>query len=350
MNDNKKDRYGALEFEHLDQIIDGLRGAGATYREIVQTLRVSARRVELVLGEVSAFRARGYSQVEISRRVGLPRTTVQDLLRAERSPISTARKTAVLTALADMRGMQLDVLGWYLGVERNHVYRLVADLVKDNKVHPLEQVQPGEKWVVPTRVTAARYLGWRPKDWHPPLMYAEHHRAVAQARIMLVGNAADRWISERQLWRRAAVEASENRSTRIEFSTSRRPLSGRPHIHDGRFHGEVDGRRGWWALEVELSLKDRAHMDIALQGAVRAARDAKTETVIGLLYLCRTVQVLDGVTAAYDRLPSELANLSLLFAAGDFDDEWTSFLAARNQARAAKLRARNGLHISREAS
>ncbi|MEU7141702.1 hypothetical protein ABZ942_19785 [Nocardia sp. NPDC046473] len=352
MNHNKRaaSRYGDLEFDYRDQIISGLRGSGAGYREIARLLGISARKVEAGLGEIAALHENGYSQSEISRRVGLPRTTVQDLLRSQRSSMSTARKTTALAALSEMHGMQVDVLAWFLGMEKNHTYSLVKALFEDKRIGELEQVQPGEKWVVPTRVTAARYLGWRPRDWHPPLMYAEHYRAVGQARIMLVGTAPERWISERRLWQRAKDEANESRSGLTDFSTGRAPRAGRPHIHDGRFLGEVEGQRGWWALEVELSVKHGAHMDTALQGALRAARDATPESVVGLLYLCRSASVADNVNAAYDRLPRELAELSLLFAIGDFDDEWTSYLARRNKAKAAKRHGGNGLHITGRAS
>ncbi|MGY2060728.1 hypothetical protein ACW9HQ_38180, partial [Nocardia gipuzkoensis] len=125
---NEKDRYAALELQHREQIIGGLRGLRLEplgYREIATLLGISTRKVEAVLGEAAALHATGFSHSEIGRRIGLPRTTVQDLLRHKRSPMSTARKTAAMSALADMRGMQLDVLGWFLSMDKTHLYVLV---------------------------------------------------------------------------------------------------------------------------------------------------------------------------------------------------------------------------------
>ncbi|WP_407942422.1 helix-turn-helix domain-containing protein [Nocardia salmonicida] len=230
----KTARWAALEVEARDEIIAGLRDSGLTYRDISRVLGVRARRVVAALGEISALHSRGLSLTEISARVGLPRSTVHVLVGAAR-PLSTGRKTAVLAAMSQMHGMQVDTLGWFLGMERNHVYALVADLVRANEVHELKQVQPGEKWVVPTRITAARYLGWRPPEWQPPLMFAEHYRAVAQARVMLVGSDPQSWVSERTLRHRVQGETQPGpRKSTATVSSGREPKLGRPHIHDGR--------------------------------------------------------------------------------------------------------------------
>ncbi|WP_433193820.1 hypothetical protein ACQP1G_34245 [Nocardia sp. CA-107356] len=328
----RPDRYAALEFEHRDRIVAGLRDTGISYQEIARKLGIRARQVEEVLGEVAALRARQLSQAEIARRVGLPRTTVQDLLRGERVSRSTPRKTTVLAAVSHMHGMQLDVLGWFLGMERNHVYSLAKQLYAEGAIHALEDVQAGEKWVVPTRVTAARYLGWRPSEWHPPLGLAEHYRAVAQARVMLVGADPQLWTSERVLRHRIGKTAeATNRKAKpreVLVSTGRTPILGHPHVHDGRFLGVVQGRHGWWALEVELSKKDPEYMDIALKGAIRAARDSRDEVMAGVLYLCRTAAVSDNVTAASQRLPdNEFGDaLALDLVIRDFDREWAKFL------------------------
>ncbi|MEU7633851.1 hypothetical protein AB0C34_28385 [Nocardia sp. NPDC049220] len=363
MNHNTKiaarpDRYAALEFDHRDQIIAGLRATGVTYQEIARALGVRTRQVEQVLGEVTALHARQVSQADIARRVGLPRTTVQDLLRAERVARSTPRKTQALRGLVDMHAMQLDILGWFLGMERNHVYSLAKQLHAEGRIYDLDDVQAGEKWVVPTRVTAARYLGWRPADWHPPLGLAEHYRAVAQARIMLVGADPHLWVSERVLRHRVGgTVPGKGKPAEVEVSTGRDPRLGRPHVHDGRFLGVVKGRHGWWAAEVELSKKDPEYMDIALRGAIRAARDSAEEAMVGVLYLCRTPAVFKNVTAASERLPDkEFGDLALDLVIRDFDSEWSKFLtryAAMREAQkqqSPNRRRRTLIHLTQEAS
>lgn len=350
----KTARWAALEIEARDEIIAGLRDSGLTYQDISRLLSVRARRVEATLGEVTALHGRGLPMTEISARVGLPRSTAQGLVGVGRR-LSTGRKTEVLSALSQMHGMQVDTLGWFLGMERNHVYALVADLVRSKEVFKLKQVQPGEKWVVPTRITAAQYLGWRPPEWQPPLMFAEHYRAVAQARVMLVGSDPTLWVSERTLRHRVQGGTQPGpRSAPAPVSTGREPKLGRPHIHDGRFLGVVEDRYGWWALEVELSKKDPAAMDIALRGAIRAARDSDTEPMVGVLYLCHTTAVSDNVHAAAGRLPAEFSGLSLDLVIDDFDDYWSRWLARYGDLRAAKKaaspnrRRRTLIHLSEQ--
>ncbi|WP_329405965.1 hypothetical protein OG563_30485 [Nocardia vinacea] len=352
MNHNtNKDRWGSEERRHRTQIAGGLRDLGKTYGQIARTLGISLRRVEICLGEAEALRGQGLTKREIAEEIGVPYGSLGRVLSVPHRKTVTARQDAALAGLTDMHGMQVDVLAWFLNTSLSSAYDLAGLLVERGLVHPMVEVQPGRAWVYPKRDTAARYLSWRPKEWKPPLMYANHYRAVAQARIMLVGSDPQRWVSERILRRRAEVAAAETRSGQLEFSTGRNPRRDRPHVHDGRFLGEVDGHHGWWALEVELTeKKDPARMDTALRGAMSAARDSVEEAVVGLLYLCRSARVLDVVNAAYDRLPPEFQNLSLLFATGDFDDDWSDFLTARNKAKTAKRLARNGLHISKEAS
>ncbi|WP_435590782.1 hypothetical protein [Nocardia sp. bgisy118] len=346
MNHNTKARYAELELQHRPQLVDGLRRTGMSYREIARTLEISARKVEAVLGEAAALRAGGHSHAEIGRIIGLARTTVQDMLREPKRASLTGRKTAVVEALVEMHAMQIDVLARFLDTGRNHTYVLVAELERAKLVRPLQQVQPGAKWVVPTRDTAARYLGWRPKDWTPPLMYANHYRAVAQARIMLVGPDPSRWISERRL-RHDAEQAVRDGVV----STGRAPSSDRPHVHDGRFLRHTRDGRQWWAVEVELTRKTREAMDLALRGAIRAARDAEPDPCLGVLYLCRSAAVIDGVHAAADRLPAEFVALDMDLVVQDFDDQWTEFLTGLNKNKAARAAsARHGLHVTREAS
>ncbi|WP_040776054.1 hypothetical protein [Nocardia pneumoniae] len=350
MNPNKES-HGA----DLDESITALRASGMGYQKIARTLGIRARRVEVTLGEVTRLHGRGLSQAEIGRRVGLPRTTVQALI-PDRPQRSTTRKTSVLAALSEMNGMQRDTLGWFLGMERNHVYALVADLVRDGDVYEPEEVQAGEKWVVPTRVTAARFLGWRPSDWRPRLALAEHYRAVAQARVMLVGSDPQLWVSERVLRHRVqSAEGGPRSNTPVPVSTGREPRLGRTHIHDGRFLGVREGVHGWWALEVELSKKQPEHMDIALRGAIRAARDSDVEPMVGVLYLCRSRAVRDNVNAASDRLPDqEFGRLELHLVVSDFDAEWAAWLKKYAQLRESSKaaspnrRRRNLIHLSQQ--
>ncbi|WP_280434437.1 hypothetical protein [Nocardia carnea] len=352
MNHNEKTRYTALERRHRAEIVGGLRDRGLSYGRIARQLGISLAKVEACLGEAAALRAEGLTKQEVADEIGVPYGSLGRILSAPSTGRTTGRQEAAVAGLVEMHAMQVDVLAWFLSTTVSSAYDLANSLIKSGQVHPLKQVQRGRAWVVPKRDTAARYLGWRPADWTPPLMYAEHYRAVAQARIMLVGNDPSRWVSERRLRRRAELAATESKSRPMLFSTGRDPKRNRPHVHDGRFYGEVDGTRGWWALEVELTPKrERAHMDAALAGAVRSALESEEEHVIGLLYLCRSARVLDLVQAAYERLPRELrpGHDRLLWATGDFDDEWSSYLAARHQKRAT-ARGRSGLHLTQEAS
>ncbi|MFI6363176.1 hypothetical protein ACIBG0_10550 [Nocardia sp. NPDC050630] len=304
-----------------------MRADGASYQDIRDALNISAKVVESALGEVAALHAQGRTHGEIGELVGLPRTTVQRLLRSGRERRVNARVNDAVAFAVDMYGVQLDVLAEFLGMDISHTWTLARQLRMDRLMLPqLIQVQAGEKWLVPTRETAGSFLGWMPATlWRPPLKDAEHYRAVAQARVMFVGTDPHAWISERRLRHDAEVAAWQSGSRR------RRETG---HIHDGRFLGVVDGTYGWWALEVELTAKSTANMDKALKGALRAARDADPP-MVGLLYLCRGKDVLRVVDAAHDRLPRELRPASLLFAVGDFDEEWAKFRATRAQMKAA---------------
>ncbi|MET8428365.1 hypothetical protein [Nocardia sp. NPDC004860] len=356
MNHNENNtRYAGLERRHRTQIIAGLRDAGLTYTQIRTLLGVSLRQVETVLGEAQALRASGFRAKEIAAELGVPAGSLGRVLPPARRATITERQSEVLRAVSDMRGMQVDVLAQYLNVLESSAYAIVRELIAKGLLCELEKVQRGRAWVFAPPRVEARYLGWRPAEWTPPLMYAEHYRAVAQARIMLVGNDAAAFISERALRREATtaarIAAEKRRGTAVlEFSTGIDPLPGRPHLHDGRFLGVVGGNYGWWALEVELSVKDKAHMDTALQGAIRAARDAHPYTMVGLLYLCRTDAVLNNVEAAAGRLPAELASLPLDLQIQDFGKQWKAFLAARRTAREAKRQRHTIFEISKEAS
>ncbi|MGW4121887.1 hypothetical protein [Nocardia sp. NPDC004711] len=315
-------------------MIRGLRGLGEDYRQIATRLGLTARQVEAVLREIAALRAAGHPDAEIGQRVGLPRSTVQRL-RGTIEPRSDLRKATALTLLAQHGGIQLDLLGLFLELERPHVYVLVRQLREEKLVRPLERVQAGAKWVVATPATASRFLGWSVQNWRPSLGRAEHHRAVAQARLMLVGMDLQAWVSERELWHRAQRSSYQSRSKRTEFAT------GRAHIHDGLFFGQFRDVSGWWAVEVELTRKSPIAMDRALLGAIRATRDMEPDELVGLLYLCRTARVSDGVHAAVERLPPEIKNLDLALVVRDFDDEWGRYLASGlTKLAASQLRTR----------
>ncbi|MEU1428123.1 hypothetical protein ABZ412_13715 [Nocardia sp. NPDC005746] len=315
------DRYTGLSDDERDAVIRSLRELGESYRDIAERLGTTARQVETVLGEVAALHTAGHSDAEVGRRVGLPRSTVHRL-RGKVEPRSNLRKATALTLLTQHGGMQLDLLSMFLGMERPHVYVLVRQLREEKLVRPLERVQAGDKWVVATSATASRFLGWPVQNWRPSLGRVEHHRAVAQARLMLVGADLQAWVSERELWHRAQRASYQSRSRRTEFA------AGRAHIHDGWFFGRLMGVSGWWAVEVELTPKSPLAMDRALLGAIRAARDSESEDMVGVLYLCRTARVSDGVNAAAERLPPEIKNLDLTLVVRDFDDEWGRYLAS----------------------
>ncbi|WP_280359321.1 hypothetical protein [Nocardia otitidiscaviarum] len=337
------DRYAAVERRHRVQIIGGLRDAGLTYTQIRALLGVTLRQVETVLGEAETLRAQGFRTREIAAELGVPAGSLGRVLAPRRRDTITERQDQVLDALAHMHGMQVDVLAEFLNVGESTAYAIVRELIAKRLVCPLKKVQRGRAWVYLPRDVAARYLGWRPPDWTPGLALSEHYRAVAQARIMLVGSDPRLFVSERVLRHTATVTAraaadKRRRAAVGEFSTGRVPLPGRPHLHDGHFLGVVSGVHGWWALEVELSAKDPAYLDTAVQGAIRAAVDTGPYTLVGLLYLCRTKTVADAVEAATHRLPASLAALPLDLEIQDFDHAWNSFLARRTAARNAKAR------------
>ncbi|MGW3278010.1 hypothetical protein [Nocardia rhamnosiphila] len=305
-----------------------MRADGATYQDIRNALDITAKDIEAVLGEAAALHDQGHSHGDIGCRVGLPRTTVRRLLNDKRERRVTPRANTAAALVVDMYGIQLDVLAELLGMDLSHTRVLARQLRADGLMLPqLIAVQPGEKWLVPTKETAAGYLGWMPRtQWRPPVKDAEHYRAVAMARALLVGTDMTAWVSERHLRREAEIAAREAGPR----SRSREPV----HIHDGRFLGVIDGTYGWWALEVELTAKSKANMDKALQGAIRTARNAEPDPMIGVLYLCRGRDVHRNVDAALGRLPRELRDV-LLVATGDLDEEWHKYRSNRRRIKAA---------------
>ncbi|WP_405178429.1 hypothetical protein OG225_30685 [Nocardia sp. NBC_01377] len=308
-----------------DQRIRELRELGATYQQIRATLGLTAREIDSVLGEAATLASDGHSQSEIARRIGLPRSTVQRMFASTAQLRPTARMNLAAGLAVDMYGLQLDVLALFLNMDLPHVYELAKQLRKAGVVRALFDQPPGPKWLVPTSSTAATHLGWVPATtWSPPPKDAGHYRAVAQARVMLAGTDLDAWISERRLRHEAEIEARDRRGRRTGSIG---------HIHDGRFHGVVDGTYGWWAVEVELSSKSPSNMDKALRGAIWTARDAR---LIGLLYLFSTSEVADNVLAAVDRLPPQLAELDMQLVLRDFDRDWASFTTHRHAIRTSR--------------
>ncbi|MFD8246949.1 hypothetical protein [Nocardia sp. NPDC059691] len=328
MTDHNRKIHAAGGAAERDRRIRELRDLGATYQQIARQLRIPARKVEVVLGEANSLHESGHTSREIAERIGLPRTTVQRLFAEQSGRSLSARSTVAATALVDMYGMQVDVLGWFLDLPRTTVYNLVRQLRKDRLVQStLVEVQAGAKWVVPTGETAASYLGWRPYTvWKPTNNHCEHYRAVAQARIMLNGSDLTNWISERRLRHEAEMERRQPRSRTATLG----------HIHDGRFLGVVDGTYGWWAVEVELTAKSAANMDKALRGAIWAARDAQPTPMTGVLYLYRGREVEKTIMAAAERLPAAFDDLDMQLVARDFDRDWNRFLTHRKALRAAK--------------
>ncbi|MGW2664662.1 hypothetical protein ACWCW7_27225 [Nocardia tengchongensis] len=110
----------------------------------------------------------------------------------------TVREVRAVGALAEMRALQLDVLGDHLRLGKSQTYVVVRKLASAGLIHhPLLSVQAGAKWVVPTPAAVAWMLGWRAGDWRPTPLSAEHCRAVAQTRVALGAYASHAWMSER---------------------------------------------------------------------------------------------------------------------------------------------------------
>ncbi|WP_433562313.1 hypothetical protein ACQP1O_33180 [Nocardia sp. CA-151230] len=353
---NKNNRYTRQELQYRAQIIGGLRDYGCRYSDIARTLQIPLSKVEKVLGEAAALRAQGLTKAEVAAVLDVPYGSMGRMLPAAHSATITARQNQVLDVTTDMRGMQVDLIAAYLDVELSTAYDIIRPLISNGALFPLTRVGQGKAWAVPTKTVTAPRLGWRTKDWTPSMMWANHDRAAAQARIMLIGSDPHRWVSERQLRHRAEEIAAATRAV-AEFGSSREPRPGKPHVHDGWVLRRINGELQWWAVEVELTRKGPTDMDIALQGAMRAIVTAppfrQVTELVGLLYLCRTSHVMDGVNAAVDRLPAEIAAIDIDFETRDFDDDWTAFLARRAERKAAEKAEREShkhIHSSKEAS
>ncbi|BAW05877.1 hypothetical protein [Nocardia seriolae] len=351
----KKNPYAAQERRHRVEIAGALRDYGLTYAQIARKLGISLYQVEQALGEAATLRAQGLSKAEVAAEIGVPYGSVGRVLRTPHRKLLTARQNQAMDGITDMFGMQIDVLAWFLDTDLSTAYHIANILTARGDLYPLATVQPGRAWAVVKRDKAAPRLGWRPPEWHPPIALAGHYRAVTQARIMLVGSDPERWVSERHLRHHAEELAAAVWEPRPALSSGREPRAGRPHVHDGWVLRRINGELQWWAVEVELTRKDPADMDTALQGTMRATQTMvpfrQVGELVGLLYLCRTAHVLDGVSAAADRLPPEIDAIDIEFETRDFDDDWTTFLARRAERKAAgKSKRPNRLHISKEAS
>ncbi|MFD0000167.1 hypothetical protein [Nocardia sp. NPDC127526] len=350
----KRDRYTRLELRHRSEIIGGLRDLDYSYTDIARTLGIPLSKVENCLGEAAVLRAQGLTKAEVAELLGVPYGSMGRMLPAAHSATITARQSQVLDGTADMHGMQVDLIAHFLDVELSTAYDILRPLIRNGSLYPLTRVGPGRAWVIPKKEAAAPRLGWKPKDWTPSTRWANHDRAVAQARIMLVGSDPHRWVSERQLRHRAEEIAAASREV-AEFSSSREPRRDRAHVHDGWVLRKVHGELQWWAVEVELTRKGPTDMDIALQGAMRATRTVppfrQVTELVGLLYLCRTTYVTDGVKAAVKRLPPEIAAIDIDFETRDLDDDWSTYLARRAERKAlAKAEREQQTHANREAS
>ncbi len=302
------------------QLAQTMRAAGCSYPRIAKQLGISLPRVEALLGEAQQLRADGYTYAEVGELTGVPRGSVRRLLPAPTVLALTSRDTEATHVAVHQYGMQVDVLARYLGIGMSRSYEVAARLFAAGLVYPLGQVQAehGRGWVVPKPAVASRVLGWRAQDWTPPLGLAEHYRAVALVRPLLVGRDPHRWVSERVL-RHHATGATD------------------AHIHDGRFERNPNE---WWALEVELTPKDPERLPRVLTAAVDTAINARCA---GLLYLCRTSAVLRGVERAAAKLPDrpgfqlELADLDAEFLASHgIDDAPRGFKRPRTSAQTAK--------------
>lgn len=113
--------------------------------------------------------------------------------------VRTRRQWVALAALVQHRGMQIDTLAGFLGIGRNHVYGLVAELTEQGLVHPLREIGVGAKWIIPTPTGHRWYGPHRVPDPHTPLLWSIRARAVAQTRIALGARDYEQWRSDLDL-------------------------------------------------------------------------------------------------------------------------------------------------------
>ncbi|MEV3963866.1 hypothetical protein AB0M34_23760 [Nocardia sp. NPDC050193] len=77
-------------------------------------------------------------------------------------------------------------------------------------------------------------------------------------------------------------------------------------------------------------------------GAIRTARDAQPEPMVGVLYLVRGTDVRRVVNEAFERVGDQFAALDVELVIRDFDRDWNRFLTTRQKLRSSRLRALPG--------
>jgi hypothetical protein len=190
------------------------------------------------------------------------------------------RDMHVSTIVAEHYGMPLDELAKILNTSVINAYRIAkrwrdAGLMAKLTVKPV----PGYYWIYCTPKSAEELLGHPVRYWAPTPMMAAHVRTVLQVRLALVGTVLGAWISERTIRHELAIQTT--------------PGVRRPHVHDGRYIHPDTGEL--WAVEVELSPKDRAYARDSVQRSYRAAQAAHCA---GLIYYCADQQIKDLIRDA----------------------------------------------------
>lgn len=192
------------------------------------------------------------------------------------------RDMTVLTIIAEMYGVPVDLVASMLGVSRTRRAQIVsrwiaARMISDRRITPV----PGPSWIFPTREAASALTGWSVRSWVPTPKMAAHVRTTLEVRLALVGLDLDRWISERAM--------------RAEQPPTRAGVA-RAHIHDGRYFTNTGE---WWAVEVELSPKNLAAAKSAMAQAVHTAR---VGDCAGVTYYCRGEAVKSVIRKAAKEL------------------------------------------------
>ncbi|MBU3064367.1 hypothetical protein KO481_22890 [Nocardia sp. NEAU-G5] len=188
------------------------------------------------------------------------------------------RDIVSLTVLSEHYGAPLDLVADMHGVSMRSARKLALRWREAGLIGPLQWPIPGPGWVVPTTVTAEKYLGFQVRHWAPTLHMVDHLTSVLRVRLALVGLDSERWISERTL--------------RHDVGPTRFGVA-RPHIHDGRYR-KPEG--GWWAVEVELTPK--TVKTVALASVLGAHQAAERGGCEGLVYYCRGERVKNVIREA----------------------------------------------------
>lgn len=215
-------------------------------------------------------------------------------------PPLTPRLAFALECLVQQRAMQLDVLREFLGVTRCHTYATVAELRERGLIRPLVQVAGGPKWVVPTRLAAARHFGRPVRDWTPSPLWSRHGRAAAVARLALGAIDPQDWMSERELGveqHRRGAYPYDGRMVRTSNSYA---------LHAGAHEANPV-----WAVKVDTAWPVNPRQLVAfIEGAVAQASADGCNVVV---WLCTRAHRPAAVRTAAVNIQSDLA-----FAAADF--------------------------------